>query len=118
MTTPRFLLDEHVWHGLVRIALENGTDAVPVQTVLPEGIDDEEVLALAADQGRILLTSNAEEFRPLAEEWFFAGREHWGIILVPGQTNKSLLSHGLSHIVHRYTAESFKNSYRFIQEFV
>lgn len=25
MTTPRFLLDEHVWHGLVRVAQENGT---------------------------------------------------------------------------------------------
>jgi predicted nuclease of predicted toxin-antitoxin system len=71
MTKPRFLLDEHVWHGLIRIALENGSDAVPVQTFRPEGTDDEEVLALAADQGRILLTSNAEDFGPLAEEWFF-----------------------------------------------
>ncbi len=89
-----------------------------VQTRLPAGTDDEEVLTFAASQERILLTSNAQDFAPLVAEWFLAEREHWGVIIVPGQTDKSLLSHSLKNIVQQYTADSFKNTYRFIQEFV
>jgi predicted nuclease of predicted toxin-antitoxin system len=117
MTAPRFLLDEHVWGGLGEVGQEINADVLLVQTQLPQGTDDEEVLAFAASQERILLTSNAQDFAPLVVEWFLAEREHWGIIIVPGQTNRSLLSHALNNIVQNYTAESFKNSYRFIQDF-
>jgi hypothetical protein len=118
VTVPRFLLDEHVWHGLIQVAKEAGTDALPAQAVLPEGTNDEEVLAFAASQGRILLTSNANHFAHLAKQWFFAGREHYGIIILPGQTDKRLFSRALKIIIQHQSAESFKNSYRFVQEFV
>jgi predicted nuclease of predicted toxin-antitoxin system len=118
MSAPRFLLDEHVWGGLVSVGKEIGVDVSPVQTQLPEGADDEEVLALAAAQKRILLTSNAQDFAPLVAEWFLAERPHWGVIIVPGQTDKGLLSRALKNIVQNHTAVSFKNSYRFIREFV
>lgn len=78
----------------------------------------EVVLALASRQSRILLTSNAQDFAPLVAEWFLAGREHGSVIIVPGQTNRNLLSRALANIVKNYTAESFKNTYRFIQDFV
>lgn len=83
----RFLLDEHVWGGLIKVGQRLGADLVLVQTQLSEGADDEDVLKLAASQKRILLTSNARDFAPLAVEWFLAGQEHWGIIIVPGQTD-------------------------------
>jgi hypothetical protein len=118
MSTPRFLLDEHVWGGLVKLGEELGSDVLLLQTQLPEGTDDEELLSLAARQRRVLLTSNAQDFAPLVAEWFLAGREHWGIIIVPGQTNRSLLSRALDNIISNYTAESLKNSFHFIQEFV
>jgi predicted nuclease of predicted toxin-antitoxin system len=117
MSQPRFLLDEHVWGGLVEAAKRLGVDAVLVQTQLTEGTDDEEVLALAASQGRILLTSNAQDFAPKAVEWFLAGREHWGIVIVPGQTNESQLSRAIENIAQNYSAESFRNTYRFLSEF-
>jgi predicted nuclease of predicted toxin-antitoxin system len=118
MSTPRFLLDEHVWGGLVDIGQEVGVDVLLIQTKLPAGTDDEEVLAFAASQERILLTSNAQDFAPLVVDWFLAEREHWGVIIVPGQTNRSLLSRAIKNIVQQYPADSFKNTYRFIQEFV
>jgi len=114
----RFLLDEHVWGGLVSVGQRLGTDVVLVQTQLPEGTIDEDVLAYAANQERILLTSNAQDFAPLAAEWFLVAREHWGIIIVPGQTDRSLLSRALSNILQNYSASAFKNTFRFIQEFV
>lgn len=118
MNVPRFLLDEHVWGGLVDVGQEIGVDVLLAQTRLPPGSDDEVVLAFAANQERILLTSNAQDFAPLVTEWFLAERDHWGVIIVPGQTNRSLLSRALRNIVQQYPAESFKNTYRFIQEFV
>ena len=118
MSTPRFLLDEHVWAGLVDVGQEIGADVLLVQTRLPAGTDDETVLAFAANQERILLTSNAGDFAPLAAKWFLAEREHWGVIIVPGQTDRSLLSRALKNIVQQYDVGSFKNSYRFIQNFV
>ncbi|MCB0179088.1 MAG: DUF5615 family PIN-like protein [Anaerolineae bacterium] len=118
MRPPYFLLDEHVWGGLVDVGRELGADILLVQTKLIAGADDEEVLAFAASQERILLTSNAQDFAPLVTAWFLAERDQWGLIIVPGQTDRSLLSRALKNILQHYTAESFKNTYRFIQEFV
>lgn len=118
MSAPRFLLDEHVWGGLVHLGEELGADVVLVQTRLPEGTADEDVLAFAAREQRVVLTSNAQDFAPLVANWYLSGREHWGVIIVPGQANRSFLSRALRHIFTHYTAEALKNSYRFIQDFV
>lgn len=118
MSTPRFLLDEHVWGGLIDVGQGLGVDILLVQTQLPEGTGDDEVLAFAASQERVLLTSNAQDFAPLVAEWFLIEREHWGVIIVPGQTDRSSLSRGLRTVVNQHTADSLKNTYRFIQEFV
>ena len=118
MSKPRFLLDEHVWGGLVDVGQEIGVDVLLVQRQLPAGTEDEMVLAFAAEQERILLTSNAQDFAPLVAEWFLAEREQWGVIIVPGQTDRSLLSRALKNITEKYEADSFKNTFRFIQEFV
>lgn len=118
MSAHRFLLDEHVWGGLIKVGQKLDADLVLVQTQLSEGADDNDVLEFAASQKRILLTSNACDFSPLTVEWFLTGREHWGIIIVPGQTDRSLLSRALENIVTDYSPDAFKNSYRFIQEFV
>ena len=82
MSAPRFMLDEHVWAGLIKVGERIGADVVSVQTLIPQGSSDEDVLALAAEAKRILLTSNARDFAPLAAEWFLVGWEHWGIISV------------------------------------
>jgi hypothetical protein len=118
VSTPRFLLDEHVWGGLVDVGQALGADILLVQTQLSTGADDEEVLVFGASQERILLTSNAQDFAPLVTNWYLTGREHWGVIIVPGQTDRSLLSRALKNILQYYSAESLKNTYRFIQEFV
>jgi hypothetical protein len=44
VSTPRFLLDEHVWGGLVDVGQALGADILLVQTQLSTGADDEEVL--------------------------------------------------------------------------
>jgi predicted nuclease of predicted toxin-antitoxin system len=49
----RFLLDEHVWGGLIQVASQSGADALLTQTQLEEGASDEDVLAFAARERRI-----------------------------------------------------------------
>ncbi len=114
----RFLLDEHVWAGLIQVGETIGANVVAVQSRLPEGSADEDVLDLAALEGRILLTSNTRDFAPLAAEWYLASKDHWGIVIVPGQTDRSLLTRGLQTLYSRETALSLKNSFRFLQEWL
>ena len=43
---------------------------------------DEDVLALAADQERIVISHNLRHFAPIARTWGEARRRHHGLILV------------------------------------
>jgi hypothetical protein len=45
---------------------------------------DPEVLALAAREGRILVTFNHRDFAPLARAWAEAGRDHAGCVIAYG----------------------------------
>lgn len=47
-----------------------------------EGLQDERVLELATQDGRILVTRNSRHFAPLSRTWAEAGRDHAGIILI------------------------------------
>lgn len=47
-----------------------------------EGLDDPQVLALAAAERRILITRNSRDFAPLLREWAEARRLHGGCILI------------------------------------
>lgn len=49
-----------------------------------EGLEDDDVLALAAEQGRILVTHNVSDFPPMLREWAATGRPHAGAILIYG----------------------------------
>jgi uncharacterized protein with PIN domain len=47
-----------------------------------EGLDDPDVLRLAAEDDRILVTRNSRDVAPLVREWAEAGRSHAGVILI------------------------------------
>lgn len=47
-----------------------------------EGMSDPEVLALAVEENRILVTRNRKDFAPLLREWSGAGRHHAGCVLI------------------------------------
>jgi predicted nuclease of predicted toxin-antitoxin system len=47
-----------------------------------DALDDPQVLEMAAEQDRILVTRNARDFAPLLREWAEAGRTHAGCILI------------------------------------
>lgn len=82
----RLLLDAHVSGPRVGQRLEaHGHDVRALdQEPALEGLDDEDVLATATAEERILATHNIRDFPSILREWAAAQRSHAGVILVYG----------------------------------
>ena len=94
----RLLLDAHVSGRNVCRALRAAGHDVRAFDQEPEheGLDDEDVLALAVADGRIFVTHKVADFPELIREWAAAGRSHAGVILVYG------LDHREFGLIRRY----------------
>ena len=115
-TRIKLLLDEHIWEGLTEALAERGYDVVHINNTEHRGIDDEPLLALAADEGRAVLTYNIRHFVPLVRLWYEAGREHAGVILSvqlpPGELLKRI-----ERLLVTLSAEEMNNTARWLQDF-
>ncbi len=82
----RLLLDAHVSGPRVGAKLQTSGHDVRALDQEPalEGLDDESVLALAAEEQRILVTHNIADFPSILREWAEQQRSHAGAILVYG----------------------------------
>jgi predicted nuclease of predicted toxin-antitoxin system len=82
----RLLLDAHVSGPNVGRRLEGNRHDVRALDQEPalEGLDDDDVLALATSEQRILVTHNVADFPRILRDWAAAQRSHAGIILVYG----------------------------------
>jgi predicted nuclease of predicted toxin-antitoxin system len=82
----RLLLDAHVSGPRVGAPLqERGHDVRALdQEPELEGLADNDVLALATEEERILVTRNIRDFPEIARDWMEAQRPHAGVILVYG----------------------------------
>jgi hypothetical protein len=78
----KLLLDEMYPARLARALRERGTDAEGVDERSPlRGLPDEELLIVAAREGRALVSENVADFMRLYGEWAAAGRRHAGIVI-------------------------------------
>lgn len=80
----RLLLDANLSPKRIGSPLEKrGHDVLSLASDAALGaLDDPEVLELAAEQDRILVTRNSRDFAPLLREWAEADRHHAGCILI------------------------------------
>lgn len=80
----RLLLDANLSPKRIGAALEKrGHDVLSLASDAALGaLDDPQVLQLAAEQRRILVTRNSRDFAPLLREWSEEGRHHSGCILI------------------------------------
>jgi hypothetical protein len=80
----RLLLDANLSPKRIGSGLaKRGHDVVSLASDAALGaLDDPEVLALAAEQGRVLVTRNSRDFAPLLRQWSEEGRHHSGCILI------------------------------------
>ncbi|HYN86987.1 MAG TPA: DUF5615 family PIN-like protein [Ardenticatenaceae bacterium] len=82
-------------------------------------LSDEEQLAYAAQHGMAILTYNIRDFAPLAEAWYFGGREHAGIIVSEqfSQEEFGELLRRMLRLLDRRSADDLRNRITFLQEF-
>jgi hypothetical protein len=87
----RLLLDEHYTRVIAEQLRERGQDAVAV-TERPDlvGLDDSELLRLAAAERRALLTENWGDFQRVLREAEASGARHFGVVF----TSSERLPHG------------------------
>jgi hypothetical protein len=82
----RLFLDAHISGPRIARALrESGYDvrAADEEREL-DGAADEELLSLAAAEGRIFVTFDVKDFAVIARRWAESGREHAGCAIVVG----------------------------------
>lgn len=102
----RFLLDARVSGLNVGRRLEvDGHDVRALdQELMLEGLGDDRVLALAADEQRIVVTQDVGDFPSTLREWAAAQRSHAGAIVVYGIDNSEfeLIIRGVQRWVALY----------------
>jgi len=72
--------DADVHAGLAARIRRRVFDAISAYEAGNASLDDPDQLKYAVSQRRAILTCNAKDFVPLLEEWWQAGRKHYGII--------------------------------------
>jgi predicted nuclease of predicted toxin-antitoxin system len=78
----RLLLDEHINPEVARQLRRRGADAITLSEARMRGAGDEQVLAFASTEERVLVTYNIGDFRQLQIEWHRLARRHAGIVFV------------------------------------
>lgn len=115
MTIRLYLDDDSLTKALVRALRERGVDVVTTLQVGLDGRDDEEHLAYAAEQGRVLCSFNTRDFYRIHSEWLAQDKSHAGIILARqqhysvGEQLRRIL-----RIIASKAAEDMKNQVEFL----
>lgn len=87
VSEPRLLLDEMLSGAIAAQLRSRGLDVVAVvEDASLVSTPDEDVLAHAAAQQRVLVTANIADFAAIANDWRASGRVHHGIIYVAHRT--------------------------------
>lgn len=76
----RFYLDQHIDAEVAVRLRADGHDVLTSLQATMDRASDEEQLAYASVDNRILLTHNIRDFLPLSQEWARQGRIHAGLI--------------------------------------
>ena len=101
------LLDEHLYHRRVYPLLNAHFDVKHIRDDLHlDGLPDPQVYELARKQGRILLTTNVKDFRPLLRE------DSPGIIGIPGAWLPDRIDTKLTALLMRHGPNYFRGRYR------
>jgi hypothetical protein len=102
----KILLDEHLYHRRAYPRLNGRFDVKHIKDDLHHGgMDDQAISELARSQGRIILTSNVKDFRPLLRE------DSPGIIGIPETWSTSRLDSQLTALLMRHGPTYFRGRY-------
>lgn len=98
----RLLVDEQLSPAIAEELRTRGWDPQAIRNERPdlEGAPDDRVLDTAHAEGRIVVTNNIRDYRPLAADRLARGQGHSGLILVPATRPRTrAASHGIARDV-------------------
>lgn len=111
----RLLLDVHLSPALARRLQQEGIDAVAVQDWLGGNYrraPDDQLLAAAAVDERVLVTYDCQTIPPLLKQWAETGQQHGGVILVDEKTIRPNDLGGLLRALRSLVARSGEDHWR------
>jgi hypothetical protein len=112
----KLYVDADITPKLARTLRAHGYDVVSAHDANHAEAPDEEQMALAAAQGRTLLTCNARDFTPLFEDYWFAGQDHGGV-LVSEQLEFGEMLRRVTAFLDGMTADEMRNNWKNLAEF-
>jgi hypothetical protein len=77
--------EDSMHHALIAALRFRAVDVVTALEAGMAGAHDNDHLAHAASEGRVLFSANARDFHRLHGEWLVQGRDHSGIVLIHRQ---------------------------------
>jgi predicted nuclease of predicted toxin-antitoxin system len=92
---------------------EPSMDFQPAAAIIPDGTADAEVLRLAADAGRVLVTRDVRTMWVHFQE-FVVRRESPGVILIPSSRSTGAAIEGLLVVWLTWTPEELRNQIRWL----
>ena len=102
----KILLDEHLYHRRAYPLLNERFDVKHIKDDLHHGgMDDHAIYELALKQGRIILTKNVKDFRPLLREGspgVIGIPETWTPARLDTKLAALLMQHGANHFRGRF----------------
>ena len=99
----RFYLDEDVPGSAANIARGLGLDVIATFERGMSGREDEDQLALAASEGRILVTFNRDDFMDETLAAFAAGKPHAGVLVLTRKMPRD--GARIAHALERWSRE-------------
>jgi predicted nuclease of predicted toxin-antitoxin system len=105
----KFYLDEHVNPAVAMGLRQRGVDVLTTQEASMLGASDEDHLAMAAGQNRVVFTQDDDFLRLHAQ-----GIEHAGLVYVRQRTSIGYIVRGLVLIYQMLTSDEMKNRLEFL----
>ena len=112
----RLYLDADVHRRLAANLREAGFDCISALEIGNDALNDEDQMAFAAAEGRILLTFNIQDFVPIFEQWWENGRDHAGLI-VSQQLPLGEIQRRVLKMLNTILADEMTNNLRNLAEF-
>ncbi len=101
-------LDENIDVLVAKILRARGFKALTTNDVGRKGSSDPEQLAYAVENGYAIVSMDRLDFEALVQDYFHAGRNHFGIFLV-GDSSPQVLAQKLTDFLDFNTADEMLN---------
>jgi len=112
----KLYVDADITPKLARILHGRGYDILAAQDAGNADASDNEQMAYAAAQGRALLTCNVGDFTAIFEDYWYSGREHFGVI-VSEQLELGEMIRRVARLLDTVNADDMRNNWKNLAEF-